>query len=133
MLAGVMINWVAILVAGIVNMVLGTVWYSPALFGKNWMRLVGIKELKPEPKTMGGMFVVALLIAVVLTYFVSFAGATTFVQGMEIGILAAFGFVVSVGASSSLVSKGNWELWGINGGYWVVSLAVMGGILAAMR
>ncbi len=32
------INWLAVLVAGVSAFVLGGVWYSPALFGKAWMK-----------------------------------------------------------------------------------------------
>ncbi len=32
------INWLAVFVAGISAFVLGGVWYSPALFGKAWMK-----------------------------------------------------------------------------------------------
>ena len=31
-------NWIAVLAAGISAFVLGGVWYSPALFGKAWMK-----------------------------------------------------------------------------------------------
>lgn len=38
------VNLVAVLVAGVVDMVIGALWYSPVLFAKSWMRLIGKKE-----------------------------------------------------------------------------------------
>ena len=42
------VNYLAVLVAAIVNMVVGALWYSPLLFGKAWMKLTGFnkKQLK---------------------------------------------------------------------------------------
>jgi len=133
MLASVTLNWGAIVIAGVVNMVLGMIWYSPMVFGKSWMKLSGIKEMKPNPVNLLGMFVVALLIGWILTCFVAYAGATTFGLGLEVGVMAAVGFVVLTGISGTLASKTSWNLLWINAGYWVVSLALMGGILASMR
>ena len=133
MLASVTLNWWAILITGVINVILGGIWYSPMVFGKTWMELTGIKEMKPNPKTMFGMFVVALLIAAVLTHFVVYASAGTFMLGLEVGVLAAIGFVVLPGASSTLASGTSWKLWAINTGYWLVALAIMGGFLAVMR
>lgn len=133
MLESVTLNWWAILIAAVINMVLGMIWYSPALFGKSWMKLMGIKELKPNPKNLLGMFIIALGIGMVLTHFVVYAGANTFGLGAEVGILSALGFVVLTGASGTFASGTSWKLWAINTGYWVVALALMGGVLAAMR
>ncbi len=44
------INYVAVIVTALVPMVLGAVWYSPALFAGPWMRAVGRRE-----DELGGM------------------------------------------------------------------------------
>lgn len=41
------VNYVAILLASIVSMVLGFLWYSPMVLGKQWM-----KEKKISPESM---------------------------------------------------------------------------------
>ncbi|MCA9353661.1 DUF1761 domain-containing protein [Candidatus Nomurabacteria bacterium] len=38
------INYLAIIVCGVIAMVVGSVWYGP-LFGKTWMRIVGVSEM----------------------------------------------------------------------------------------
>jgi len=133
MLESVTLNWVAILVAGVLNVVLGAVWYSPALFGKSWMQLMGVKEMKPNATNILGMFVIALISAVIFRYFIGWIGVDTFGVGLEVGILAALGFFALPMASGTIAGKGSWTLWAINGGYWVVAFALMGGVLASMK
>ena len=38
------INWLAVLLAALANMVIGAVWYMPQLFGKEWQKIVGLKD-----------------------------------------------------------------------------------------
>ena len=36
------VNYLAVLVAAIINMVIGSIWYSPSMgFGKSWMKYSG--------------------------------------------------------------------------------------------
>ena len=35
------INLVAVIIASVANMALGYLWYSPTLFGKEWIQLMG--------------------------------------------------------------------------------------------
>ena len=35
------INYWAVLVAGVAYMVLGAIWYTPALFGNAWLKAIG--------------------------------------------------------------------------------------------
>ncbi len=38
------INWFGIIAGTIVAMVLGMIWYGPGVFGKKWMKAVGLTE-----------------------------------------------------------------------------------------
>ena len=49
-------NFLAILVAAVVPMVLGFLWYNPALFGNAWMRESGMTEEKMKSGNMGVIF-----------------------------------------------------------------------------
>ncbi len=40
------INYWAVLVAAVVSMVIGALWYSPVLFGKLWMKYSGLSDKK---------------------------------------------------------------------------------------
>lgn len=46
------INYLAVLVAAVLNMAIGALWYSPVLFAKPWMKAIGksMKDMgKPGP------------------------------------------------------------------------------------
>ena len=68
------VNWLAILACGAASMVLGFLWYSPALFAKPWTREMGYdindKEKMAEMRKSAGPAYTASLIAAILSAFV---------------------------------------------------------------
>ncbi len=48
---GVEVNWLAVLLATLSTMVVGSIWYTPKVFGETWMRLVKLDRKKAQ--TMG--------------------------------------------------------------------------------
>lgn len=129
------INIWAVLVAAVVNMVAGTIWYSKGLFGKEWSKLVGRKL---EEMSGGGMgyavaAVGALVQAYILAHFVQYTGSTTFWDGLVTGFWLWLGFI-AVAIAVNLVFEGRtWALWKINAGYFLIVLLINGGLLAAWR
>ncbi|MDG5491067.1 DUF1761 domain-containing protein [Psychroserpens sp. SPM9] len=65
-------NFLAILVAAVVPMVLGFIWYNPKLFGTVWMRESGMTEEKMKGGNMAVIFGVSFLLALVLAFFTQF-------------------------------------------------------------
>lgn len=127
------VNAVAVVVAAAVNMLVGGVWYSPAMLGPRWMKAIGkkAKDLKEGASTaMVGAGIASLVMAFILAHFVQFAEATTFVEGATVGIWAWFGFVVTTHLARVLYEDGNKEIYLISMGYNFVSFLLMGGILA---
>ncbi|MFM2415088.1 MAG: hypothetical protein RI911_781 [Candidatus Parcubacteria bacterium] len=66
------LNYLAILVAAFVQFVLGALWYSPVLFGKQWMEIMGVSHLSMEEiqkmqKEMGPFYAVQFALTVVYT------------------------------------------------------------------
>ncbi len=132
------VNFLAIIVAAIVNMALGFVWYGP-LLGKQWMKLSGRtkesmeKEKKDMPMVMASLFVGALVTAYILALFIKYAGATTFEIGAKIGFMAWLGFVATTMLADVLYEKKNKQLAAINLGYNLVALLTNGAILAVWK
>lgn len=128
------VNFVAVLVAAIVNMAVGFVWYSPALFAKPWMKLVGKTEAELKkggtPQLYLLTFLAALIEAYILAHFIVFAGAASAMQGIQVGLLAGIGFVATAFASEYLFSVKPAKLYGITVGYHIVTLAINGALLA---
>lgn len=138
-MVSVPINYLAILVVAIINMVLGFLWYG-ALFGKTWMALMGatpeqMEAGKAKMKSEGWKYYGVLLMAYVLWHSITFAASYLDITGISAGLMAGvwswLGFVVPVTLSSVLWEGKSWKLWLLNNGYYLVALLVMGSILAA--
>lgn len=130
------INWWAVIVAALINMVVGAVWYSPGVFGKYWARLTGHKTEGNMSMANSGYAVSALgalVQAWVLVHFVRFAGSTTFSKGLVTGFFIWLGFVAVVMAAMNAFEGRNWDLVRLNAGYWLLVLLINGGLLAAWR
>ncbi len=64
-------NWIAIIVAALVPMVLGFVWYSPKLFQNSWMKEARVTEDMMKGANMGLIFGVSFFLSFVLALFVN--------------------------------------------------------------
>ena len=65
------INWLAILLAALIRMAVGTAWYSPLLFVKPWQALTGVTPASMKAGMSRAIFidaVMSLLMAFVFYY-----------------------------------------------------------------
>ena len=127
------INFFAILSAAAAKVLIGTLWYSPGLFLKSWLELAGVTE--DEMKARFGKAVAvdvigSFLMAFVLVHAVRYAGATTASQGIAVGFFNWLGFVAVVTIGIVTYERRPFKLFLINNGYLLISLLVMGAILA---
>ncbi len=136
------VNLLAVLACAVAGIVVGFVWYSPALFAKPWMVLMGydpndkakIAEMQKSAGPSYAMSMVAsLLTAFVLGKISSVAGATTAFDGLKIGMVVWLGFVTTVQFTNALFSHQRNKLYLINTGYQLVCYLAMGAILGAWR
>lgn len=133
------VNFLAVLLSGICSMAIGFLWYSPLLFGKPWMKLMGIssENLKKAQKEMGKLygvsFVLTLVSAYVLSHVITLSENFFEYPRLSTGMISAFwmwlGFVMPVQATDVIFGNKKWKLFGINTGYQFASLIVMGVIL----
>ena len=78
------INWLALIVAALSRMILGAVWYSPAVLLKPWLAAAGITEAQMKarfPKALVADIVGSLLMAFTLAHLIKFAGAESIGYG----------------------------------------------------
>ena len=136
-IANVDINYLAVFLSAILSMIIGSLWYSPIMFGNIWMKLGGMspKDIeKAKKKGMGKLyfaaFIGSLVAAFILAHFVQYVIASTFFEGMETGCWLWLGFVAPVLLGSVLWESRPVRYYLINVSYWLVNLALMGGILA---
>jgi hypothetical protein len=131
----VSLNHLAIITAAIVAFVIGGAWYGP-LFGRAWMREVG---LTPEAAAAGNqakIFGLAFLYSLVMAYNLGFFLGD---PSIGIGMGAAYGFATGFGWIAmglfivGLFERRSAKLMLVNGGYMTVTLTVMGLIIGAWR
>ena len=132
------INFFTVLIAAVINMVIGFIWYSPGVFGRSWMEVTGktqddLEEMKKEAsKAYAFSFLGALVMSYVLAHFVYYLQATNIMEGIQIGSFLWLGFVATTTLNSYLFEGKSKKLLLINAGYYLVALIVMAVIQALM-
>jgi len=134
---GVQVNTVAVVVAGLSSLVVGSLWYGP-LFGKAWQKMIKLdpkKSKKEMPIVMGATVLLALTMAYVLAR-VSFMSAVFFGTSFEYAsITTAFwlwlGLIVTAIFTGGLFEQRRKKLMFLNVGNQLVTLLVMSLIIGA--
>ncbi len=70
------VNYLAVILAMASSMVIGSIWYSKSVFGKKWMKLVGMTDEKAKKgavKALASTVVVSLITAYVLAHVIFLA------------------------------------------------------------
>jgi hypothetical protein len=133
------VNLLSVLVAAVATMVVGFLWYSPLLFAKPWMILMGydpndkagLEEMrKSAGKSYALSFVASLISAFVLGKVIQISTVNSILYGMKIGFAVWLGFVATVQLTEVLFAKKPPKLFLINTGYQMVCYLAMGAILA---
>lgn len=136
------INYLAVLVCGVLAMAIGFIWYGP-LFGKKWLQVIGATQLdlerrKQMQRKAGKLYVVQFLLALfqvwVLAYYIEgWKDASGLVNALW--IWAAF--VVPTLAGTSMwnndPTKVKWARFLIQSGYQLVVFMAFGLILGSWR
>ena len=128
----VQVNGVGVLLATLSSMVVGSIWYSKATFGKTWMKLVGLTDEKMKEGgwlPMLGAIVRALLTAYVLAH-VIFLSHTFFNNSfLEDALMTGFwvyvGFVGSTMLMHDAFEQRRKKLSLINASHEFVTIMVM--------
>lgn len=138
------VNYLAILAAGIISIITGSLWYGP-LFGEYWMKTMKFKKpakMDDEAKmammkSYGITTVASLVMAYVLSHIITFSSAYMGVSGVSAGLSSAFwmwlGFIVPTSLNSVLWEGKPLKLWFINVGYHLVTLLIIGPVIAVWR
>jgi len=128
-------NLVTILIAAVASMLVGMIWYSPSVFGKQWMKLSNIKSKKKKGMTKNYIisFISSLITSFVLNIFVIISGASTTNEGLILGLLSSLGFIATTSLSMVLWEGKSAKLYIIKTLYYVVSFMLMGAILVVGR
>lgn len=136
------VNYLAVLLAAVSSMVVGSLWYMPAGFGKAWMKLTGIK---PDRSKMSGskmawmygsVFVCSLLTAYVLAHvtFLSnkFFGGSFFWSALSTAFWLWLGFTAARLYVHDTFEERSFKLTALNAAHELVTVVVMALIIGAL-
>jgi hypothetical protein len=127
------LNYVAIVVCAVIVWMLGAAWYSPLLFAKPWVAIVG-RKMGEKPvgvyKGMIGSLIGDLFLCFVLAHVILWSGAEGYLGGAHMGLLMWGGFFAAVMYPQSIYEGRPLKYFLINSGYWLISLLVVGAVLA---
>ncbi len=132
------VNYLAVLICGILAMGLSALWYSPMLLGKIW--LVAIEKSEEEQseninhiKVYSISFIAQLVIAFVLAKIMSMVGVSTPEEGIRLAFLSWIGFTATTMTINMLYEGKTFKQFVVDGGYHLIVFIVYGIILGAWR
>jgi len=130
------VNIWAVILAGVSYLIVGALWYSPLLFGKQWIQLNGFtdEDFKTN-KPMWMITLVSFLSASVSAFVISWIlGANSSASfGAIIGAGIAFFWITMSKLPNVLFENQPVKLFLIHAGFDLVSYMVMGAIVANWR
>lgn len=142
-------NYLAIIAAGLMPAILGAIYFGP-LFGKMWRESLSKskEELMPSNPALayGGSIILAMFLSMSLNFVIQLvhkdvneAGELfvnshfTFGHGALHGALIGLTIIMPIVVSLGIFHKLNWKTNLINSIFWILCLALMGGILDAWQ
>jgi hypothetical protein len=124
-----------VVISAIVQWLLGALWYG-VVFRKSWMKFVGFAEgEKPKYRIFGmvASLIACLLLSFVLVHIVGWAGSNTFTGGAKIAIICWLGFMAPPLFTQHIFENRRANLFAINASYWLLAMALGGGIMGAFH
>jgi hypothetical protein len=124
-----------IVIAAVAEWLLGALWYG-LVFRKSWLLMAGFSETnKPKNGALGmiASFIACLLLTFVIAHVVGWAGAATFTGGAKLGIICWLGFMAPPLFTQHIFENRRANLFAINAAYWLLVMAIGGGLTAAFR
>ena len=162
------VNFLVVLGAALVPMVVGFIWYHKKVFGTAWMKAAGVTEESAQGANMALIFGVTFVLSILLAFTLqgvvihqfSLTGFLnqqpdynnegsesralldrimglygnsfrTFKHGALHGALSGVFFAVPILGINALFERKGFKYIAVNGGYWIVTLALMGGVICA--
>ncbi len=134
------VNFWPILVASVAAFAIGSLWYSPVLFGRQWMTLSGITDADIAASSTKGMwkfyviqFISTLVTFSILAFIIAAVGGQTAGDGIFFAVLAWIAFPAMGSVSGILWEKKPIKLVLINTLSTLVCWIVAGAIIGSWK
>jgi len=130
-------NYLAIVVSAIACFLFEAGWYST--FTQTWLNGIGrtTKELMSAGVNPALQFAVALIaeavMAAAISCLIQLTGPQTWQRGIKVAAMLWLGFVLTTWSTEYVFEVRPWSLFGINAGFWLLSMILMGAIVGAWK
>lgn len=137
-MAAIQVNLVAVLICSFITFFLGALWYSPLLFAKKWVELIGKtnEELKQGASAMNYVmaFVLGFMTNFSLAFVINLSKVTILYDGALVGAMCWIGFAGATSYNNQVIFvQRPATLWSIDSGYNLVSFVISGAILTLWK
>jgi len=130
------LNWLAVFVAGLIQITFGAIWFGPKTFFPVWWKLMG-KDPNQQPgndgmaKVFSITFLAAFVQAITLALVLNALEVSTPLDGALVGALLGFGIGAATSVSHRLFGQQGLRIWILEVGQDVIGLTLMGLLLGA--
>lgn len=125
-------NWPGAIAAAVAAMVIGFIWYMPAVFGTAWMKALGkrMDELGSPKVAVTNALAMNLISALVLTHAIKAMGAETLTEALHVAVGLSVGLIVTNQLMRDRFHGMSGRLSLINSANTVVTYLAMGAAIA---
>jgi hypothetical protein len=119
------VNYAALIVVAIVAFIASSIWYSPLLFGKQFLALSGMSASSPSPIKALCELLRTFVLAWVIGWVVLALNLRDWKSALRLGLLLWIGFPVVLLTGSMLWQAVPWQLAAIHSGDWLIKLVLI--------
>lgn len=146
------VNFLAIVIAAFIPMVMGFIYYHPSLLGNTWMKANGFTKESIGKGPNPALYLLALVVSFLLSLFfwawVTGAGGleqsqvvdpvdghsfVTFKHGAFHGVVFSITVLLPIFVTMKIFEMKKWSWAFVNVGYWALTAIAMCGLLSAWR
>lgn len=132
------VNWIAVLLAFVSSMVIGFIWYMPAVLGRRWMQAIGkteedLKNIDGGAGIWAPMMVSAAVTSILLAILISALDVNSAVGGGFFALMAALVFRAGGHVIHNGFAGRPTVVTAIDSGHDIVAMTVAGVLIGAMQ
>lgn len=131
------VNFWPVLVGWLINVIIGAFWYSPAGFGKQWIKHTGVNHMnlptKEANRTLVLIAISALIQVTTLALIIKSLYITTPLEGLVAGFVLWLGFTAVTTIGNTLYQRLGLKFWWLNSSYFLVVMAINSVILSVWQ
>ena len=120
------VNYLAVVVAAVAFFAWSAIYYAPPLTGKAWQRATGLtqEQMRPNPMIFVASYIAYFLMALALAVLARAADASTFSDGLTLGLIVGVGIGAAGIWNGGLYERRMNRAW-INIGNVVIGFIIM--------